>query len=67
MKTRITETIEFTVSYLTDNTDEVVSLLDLQDVLTDGAESYLPFGYASNCTYVEIKARNVHYGKVPNA
>jgi len=63
MKTRITETIEFTVSYATDNADEVVSLPDLRDVLLEGTESYLPFGLASDSTIVEIKSRNVHFGK----
>ena len=44
MKTKITETIELTISYSTDSEDDQIGLLDLRDVLTEGALTYLPFG-----------------------
>ena len=57
MKTKITETIEITISYSPKDADERVRLLDLRDVLTEGARCYLPFGTAPSATW-EIKRKN---------
>ncbi len=47
MQPKITETIELTISYHPNGTDERVNLPDLLDVLHEGARAYLPFGCAS--------------------
>ena len=47
MKNRITETIELTISYSTDHEDDRIGLLDLHDVLSEGAASYLPFKHTN--------------------
>ena len=67
MKTRITETIEFTVSYLADDEDVSLSLPDLRDVLTEGAASYLPFGCARAHSTWELGVRKISCREEPNA
>ena len=44
MRTKVTETIELTVSYYPNGMKERVCLPDLRDVLTEGSRAFLPFG-----------------------